>query len=55
MEFIPGVVVRKGRELGIPTPCNEAVLELDRQINQGSLKMERSNFDLLKERVRSAG
>jgi 2-dehydropantoate 2-reductase len=55
MEFIPGVVVRKGRELGIPTPCNEAVVELDRQINQGLLKMDRSNFDLLRERIARAG
>jgi 2-dehydropantoate 2-reductase len=55
MEFIPGVVARKGRELGIPTPCNEAVVEIDRKINQGLLKMERSNFELLQERIRAAG
>ncbi|MBI3916897.1 MAG: NAD(P)-binding domain-containing protein [Betaproteobacteria bacterium] len=55
MEFIPGVVARKGRELGIPTPCNEAVVEIDRKINQGQLKMDRSNFELLQERIRSAG
>lgn len=55
MEFIPGVVARKGRELGIPTPCNDAVVELDRQINQGRLKMDRSNFERLRQRIRSAG
>jgi len=55
MEFIPGVVARKGRELGIPTPCNDAVVELDRQINRGLLKMERSNFERLQARLRSAG
>jgi 2-dehydropantoate 2-reductase len=55
MEFIPGVVAHKGRELGIPTPCNEAVVEIDRKINQGLLKMERSNFELLQERIRAAG
>jgi 2-dehydropantoate 2-reductase len=53
MEFIPGVVSRKGRELGIPTPGNDAVVELDRQINQGVLKMDRSNFERLRERMRS--
>jgi 2-dehydropantoate 2-reductase len=52
MEFIPGVVARKGRELGIPTPCNDAVVELDRQINGGLLKMDRSNFERLQERIR---
>ena len=54
MEFIPGVVARKGRELGIPTPCNDAVVELDRQINQGLLEMDRSNFERLQERIRSS-
>jgi 2-dehydropantoate 2-reductase len=52
MEFIPGVVARKGRELGIPTPCNDAVVELDREINKGLLKMDRSNFERLQERIR---
>ena len=51
MEFIPGAVSRKGRELGIPTPCNDAVVEIDRQINQGEIKMDRSNFELLKARI----
>jgi 2-dehydropantoate 2-reductase len=51
MEFISGVVSRKGKALGIPTPCNDAVVELDRQINQGLLKMGPSNFELLKKRV----
>jgi 2-dehydropantoate 2-reductase len=51
MAFIPGVVSRKGKELGIPTPGNDAVVELDRQINKRLLAMDRSNFDLLKERI----
>ena len=55
MEFITGVVSRKGRELGIPTPCNDAVLEIDRQINRGELKMDRSNFELLKARIAARG
>jgi 2-dehydropantoate 2-reductase len=48
MEYIPGLVARKGRELGIPTPFNDAVVDIDRRINKGLLKMDRSNFDLLK-------
>lgn len=51
MEYITGVVTRKGRELGIPTPFNDAVLELDRRINAGELPMDPSNFDLLKKMV----
>ena len=48
MDFITGVVTRKGREFGIPTPFNDAVLEIDRKINRGEIKMDRSNFELLK-------
>ena len=47
MEFISGVVARKGKELGIPTPFNDAVVEIDRRINKDELKMDRSNFELL--------
>ncbi|HEX6002927.1 MAG TPA: 2-dehydropantoate 2-reductase N-terminal domain-containing protein [Burkholderiales bacterium] len=55
MEFITGLVARKGRELGIPTPGNDAVLEIDRQINEGTLKMSPENFERLKDRIRAAG
>jgi 2-dehydropantoate 2-reductase len=48
MEFIPGVVSRKGRELGIPTPANDAVVALDRMINRGEIAMDPSNFERLK-------
>ena len=51
MEYIPGVVCRKGRELGVPTPFNDAVLELDRQINAGEIKMDLSNLERLKAMV----
>jgi 2-dehydropantoate 2-reductase len=54
MEFITGVVTKKGKELGIPTPNNDAVLEIDRKINKGEIKMDRSNFELLKTRVAAA-
>lgn len=51
MAFISGLVARKGKELGIDTTCNAAVAEIDRQINSGEIKMDRSNFDLLKKMV----
>ncbi len=54
IEFISGVVARKGRELGIPTPFNDAVVEIDRQINRGEIRMDASNFDRLKTRVAAA-
>jgi 2-dehydropantoate 2-reductase len=52
MEYIPGVVSRKGRELGISTPWNDAVVEIDRRINRGEIEMDRANFELLKSAVR---
>lgn len=55
MEYITGLVTRKGRELGIPTPYNDAVLEIDRRINRGELKMDPSNFELLKRRIAGRG
>jgi 2-dehydropantoate 2-reductase len=51
MEYIPGVVCRKGRELGISTPFNDAVVALDREINAGTLAMDASNFERLRKRV----
>ncbi len=52
MEYIPGVVSRKGREFGIATPLNDAVVEIDRRINTGEISMDRSNFELLKRAAR---
>lgn len=54
MEYISGLVSRKGKEMGIPTPGNDAVVEIDRQINEGTLRMDRGNFELLKERLRAS-
>jgi 2-dehydropantoate 2-reductase len=51
IEFISGVVSKQGRALGVPTPGNDAVVEIDRQINQGEIKMDRSNFERLKARL----
>ena len=51
MEYIPGVVSRKGRELGIATPLNDAVVEIDRKINRHEIAMGRENLDLLKQTV----
>jgi hypothetical protein len=54
MEFITGIVSRKGKELGIPTPCNDAVLEIDRKINRGEIRMDASNFERLTETIATA-
>ncbi len=51
IEYINGLVARKGREVNVPTPYNDAVVELDRQINQGLLKMDAENFERLRQRA----
>jgi len=55
MEFISGLVARKGREVGVPTPYNDAVAEIARRIDAGSLEMNPSNFELLKAKAAAAG
>jgi 2-dehydropantoate 2-reductase len=43
LEFFNGVVIARGRELGIPTPVNEAVLALARAVERGELEPAVSN------------
>lgn len=47
VDFLNGLVVQKGQQAGVPTPLNEAMVSLTRQIEQGVLKPERSNLDIL--------
>ncbi len=42
-----GLVVKKGREAGVPTPANEAVVAMIEQIEQGKLKPGIENLDKL--------
>lgn len=51
IEFISGLVARKGRELGIDTSGNAAVTSVDRDINRGALAMDVSNYEVLKARL----
>lgn len=51
LEHINGLVAQKGKEAGVPTPCNDAIGEIARKINRGELQMDISNFDLLKEKI----
>jgi 2-dehydropantoate 2-reductase len=48
LEHITGTVVRNGREVGVPTPANDAVLQLAGEIDRGERKMEPANLDVLK-------
>jgi len=48
VDQLNGLVVKKGREAGMPTPLNEAIVALTRKIQFGELKPDRSNLKLLK-------
>ncbi len=49
--FISGLVASKGRELGIQTPANDAVTELDRRINTCDIPMDVANLEALKSMI----
>lgn len=48
LDHITGTVVRKGREVDVPTPANDAVLQLAGEIGRGERAMEPANLDALK-------
>ena len=48
IDHITGTVVRKGREVGVPTPANDAVMQLAAEIGRGERAMEPANLDALK-------
>ena len=43
IEFLNGYVVRRGEEAGVPTPVNEAIVGLLRQIERGDLQPDVEN------------
>jgi len=47
VDYLNGLIVKKGKEAGVPTPLNEAVTYLTKQIQEGSLKPDRANLALL--------
>jgi 2-dehydropantoate 2-reductase len=47
--FLNGLVAIKGREVNVPTPLNEAVTSLVKQIEQGKLKPDITNLETLKQ------
>jgi ketopantoate reductase len=45
--YLNGLVVRKGKEAGVPTPANEAIMHVVERIERGELKPQRSNLDIV--------
>jgi 2-dehydropantoate 2-reductase len=51
VDYLNGHVVRKGREVGMPTPMNEAIVEVTQRVEAGELKQDPANLDLLTKRL----
>lgn len=47
LEYLNGFVAKKGRDANVPTPLNEAVTSLVKQIEQGKLAPNLSNLKIL--------
>lgn len=46
VDSINGAVSAQGRKVGVPTPCNDKVVEIVHRIESGNLKADRSNIEL---------
>ena len=44
VDDLNGYVVRKGGEVGVPTPVNEAIVEVTKRVETGELKPSLSNL-----------
>jgi 2-dehydropantoate 2-reductase len=49
VDYLNGLVARKGKEKGVPTPVNDAVVEVMRRVDNGELKPDGANAELFKE------
>jgi 2-dehydropantoate 2-reductase len=47
VDYLNGYVVRKGREVGVPTPMNEAVVAVTHRLEAGDLTQGLANLQLL--------
>ena len=47
IDYLNGYVVRRGKEIGEPTPVNEAISGLIKRVERGELKPESSNIQRL--------
>ena len=48
VDSINGSVSRQGRKAGVPTPCNDKVVEIVHRIEAGELRPGRENLSLFK-------
>lgn len=51
IDFLNGHVVRKGTEVGVPTPMNQAIVDIIKAIEEGKRDYNPTNLDLLKQHL----
>ncbi len=51
VEFLNGEVVKKSREVGVPTPMNQALLGLTLKVERGEIAPDPANIELLEKHV----
>lgn len=44
INFMNGMIIEKGKELGIPTPCHEGILKAVSQVERGLIKPSPDNI-----------
>ena len=47
IDFLNGYIVRRGRELGIPTPVNEVMIHFVKEVETGLTKQDSNKIDTL--------
>ena len=47
VDYLNGYVASKGKEVGVPTPVNEAVIEITKRVEAGELEPSLSNLKLI--------
>ncbi len=45
IDFLNGYIVKKGREVGVPTPVNEAIVEMVKEVEAGKRKLTIKNLE----------
>jgi 2-dehydropantoate 2-reductase len=48
VDYLNGLAVKKGEEVGVPTPMNQAITELMKKLEAGEVKPDPSNLERLK-------
>jgi 2-dehydropantoate 2-reductase len=54
VDLLNGLIVKKGLEAGIPTPLNQGITSISKEIEKGRLKPNPNNLSMLEDMIRSA-